>query len=89
MFQQVRDLLSLPKTNLHVHLEDTVRPQTAGQAHRWPLERPPLLLETSMPGVFAAGDVRHQSAKRVTTAIGEGALAIQLLHQHRQAEEDR
>jgi thioredoxin reductase (NADPH) len=61
----------------------------AGQAHRWPLERQPLLLETSMPGVFAAGDVRHQAAKRVTTAIGEGALAIQLLHQHRQAEQDR
>ena len=62
---------------------------TAGLPHRWPLERPPLLLETSMPGVFAAGDVRHQLAKRVTTAIGEGALAIQLLHQHRQAEQDR
>jgi len=62
---------------------------TAGQAHRWPLERPPLLLETSMPGVFAAGDVRHKSAKRVTAAIGEGALAIQLLHQHRQAQQDR
>jgi thioredoxin reductase (NADPH) len=62
---------------------------TADQARRWPLERPPLLLETSMPGVFAAGDVRHQSAKRVTTAIGEGALAIQLLHQHRQADQDR
>jgi thioredoxin reductase (NADPH) len=60
-----------------------------GQEHSWPLERPPLLLETSMPGVFAAGDVRHQAAKRVTTAIGEGALAIQLLHQQRQAEQDR
>jgi thioredoxin reductase (NADPH) len=59
---------------------------TAGMAHRWPLERPPLLLETSMPGVFAAGDVRHQPAKRVTTAIGEGALAMQLLYQYRQAE---
>jgi thioredoxin reductase (NADPH) len=61
----------------------------AGQAHRWPLERPPLLLETSMPGVFAAGDVRYQPAKRVTTAIGEGALAVQLLHQHLQADQDR
>jgi thioredoxin reductase (NADPH) len=59
---------------------------TAGQAHRWPLQRPPLPLETSMPGVFAAGDVRHQPAKRVTTAIGEGALAMQLLYQYRQAE---
>jgi len=60
---------------------------TAGQAHRWPLERPPFLLETSVPGVFAAGDVRHQSVKRVATAIGEGALAVQLLHQYVQAEQ--
>jgi thioredoxin reductase (NADPH) len=59
---------------------------TAGRAHNWPLERPPLLLETSMPGVFAAGDVRHRSVKRVATAIGEGALAVQLLHQYLQAD---
>jgi len=58
----------------------------AGQVHRWPLERPPLLLETSMPGVFAAGDVRYRSIKRVATAIGEGAVAVQLLHQYLQAE---
>jgi thioredoxin reductase (NADPH) len=62
---------------------------TAGQAHRWPLERPPLLLETSMPGVFAVGDVRYRSIKRVATAIGEGAVAVQLLHQYLQAEHDR
>jgi thioredoxin reductase (NADPH) len=61
----------------------------AGQPHCWPLERPPLLLETSMPGVFAAGDVRHRSVKRVATAIGEGALVVQLLHQYLQAERDR
>src|SRR4051794_17981229 len=47
----------------------------------WPLERAPLLLETSMPGVFAAGDVRHGSVKRVASAVGEGSVAIQLLHQ--------
>jgi thioredoxin reductase (NADPH) len=62
---------------------------TPGQEHRWPLERPPLLLESSMPGIFAAGDVRHESAKRVTTAIGEGALVVQLLQQQLQAEQDR
>jgi thioredoxin reductase (NADPH) len=62
---------------------------TAGQAHRWPLERPPLLLETSMPGVFAAGDVRHRSIKRVATAIGEAAVAVQLLHQYLQEEPNR
>jgi len=47
----------------------------------WPLERPPTLLETSIPGVFAAGDVRHASVKRVTTAMGEGATVVQLIHQ--------
>ena len=46
----------------------------------WPLERSPLLLETSMPRVFAAGDVRHGSVKRVASAVGEGSVAIQLLH---------
>jgi thioredoxin reductase (NADPH) len=48
----------------------------------WPLRRAPALLETSMPGVFAAGDVRHASVKRVTTAMGEGATVVQLVNQH-------
>jgi thioredoxin reductase (NADPH) len=46
----------------------------------WPLKRRPFLLETSMPAVFAAGDVRYGSGKRVASAVGEGAVAIQLLH---------
>jgi hypothetical protein len=41
----------------------------------WPLQRPPLPLETSLPGVFAAGDVRHGSVKRVASAVGEGPIA--------------
>jgi thioredoxin reductase (NADPH) len=53
---------------------------------RWPLERAPGLLETSIPGVFAAGDVRHASVKRVTTAMGEGATVVQLVHQHLERE---
>jgi len=48
----------------------------------WPLARPPLLLETSMPGVFAAGDVRHGSIKRVAGAVGEGAASILLISQY-------
>lgn len=48
----------------------------------WPLERPPLPLETTLPGVFAAGDVRHGSTKRVASAVGEGAVAIQLVHEY-------
>jgi thioredoxin reductase (NADPH) len=52
----------------------------------WPLNRGPFLLETSMPGVFAAGDVRHGSVKRVASAVGEGSTAIQLLHRLFQAD---
>jgi thioredoxin reductase (NADPH) len=48
----------------------------------WPVSRPPLFLETSMPGVFAAGDVRYRSVKRVASAVGEGAIAVQLVHQY-------
>ena len=48
----------------------------------WPLERPPMLLETSLPGVFAAGDVRHGSIKRVASAVGEGSVAIRLVHEY-------
>jgi len=47
----------------------------------WPLERAPFLLETSVPGVFAAGDIRHGSVKRVASAVGEGSVAIQMLHE--------
>ena len=49
---------------------------------QWPLQRPPMLLETSMPGVFAVGDVRHASIKRVASAAGEGSISIQLVHQY-------
>jgi thioredoxin reductase (NADPH) len=48
----------------------------------WPLGRDPLFLETSVPGVFVAGDVRHGSTKRVASAVGEGAIAVQLVHQY-------
>jgi len=48
---------------------------------KWPLARSPFHLETSVPSVFAAGDVRHGSVKRVASAVGEGSVAIQLLHQ--------
>ena len=48
----------------------------------WEHDREPLTLETSMPGVFAAGDVRQGSIKRVASAVGEGATVVRLLHQH-------
>ncbi|MGD1059828.1 MAG: fused response regulator/thioredoxin-disulfide reductase, partial [Solirubrobacteraceae bacterium] len=46
----------------------------------WPLERDPLALETSVPGLFAAGDVRSGSTKRVAGAVGDGAMAVALAH---------
>ena len=46
----------------------------------WPLERRPFSLETGMPAVLAAGDVRHASVKRVASAVGEGSIAIQLVY---------
>jgi thioredoxin reductase (NADPH) len=48
----------------------------------WPLERHPYFLETSVPGVFVAGDVRSQSVKRVASAVGEGAMAVSLIHRY-------
>jgi len=49
---------------------------------RWPAGRPPLPNETSLPGVFAAGDVRRGSVKRVASAVGEGATTIPLVHRY-------
>jgi len=48
----------------------------------WPLDRDPFLLEASVPGIFCAGDVRHQSIKRVASAVGEGSIAVQFTHQY-------
>ena len=56
--------------------------KTAGEAHAWPLARDPYHLETSVPGVFVAGDARSGSIKRVASAVGEGAMAISLVHRY-------
>jgi thioredoxin reductase (NADPH) len=61
------------KTGPDLHLED-------GSTHGWPLARPPLHLETTIPGIFAVGDVRSGSAKRVAAAVGEGSVCVQLIH---------
>jgi thioredoxin reductase (NADPH) len=50
--------------------------------HGWPLERDPYPLETSVPGVFVAGDVRSRSIKRVASAVGEGSMAVSLIHEY-------
>ena len=61
------------KTGLDLSSEDL------STAH-WPLARQPYLLETSLPGVFAVGDVRGGSIKRVASAVGEGSIAISFIH---------
>jgi thioredoxin reductase (NADPH) len=48
----------------------------------WPLDRDPYLLEASVPGIFAAGDVRHESIKRVASAVGEGSVGIHFMHRY-------
>jgi thioredoxin reductase (NADPH) len=48
----------------------------------WPLDRDPYWMETSVPGIFAAGDVRHGSVKRVASSVGEGSIAVQFIHQY-------
>jgi thioredoxin reductase (NADPH) len=52
----------------------------------WPLDRDPYYLEGSVPGIFVAGDVRANSVKRVASAVGEGAMAIQLVHRYLEAQ---
>jgi thioredoxin reductase (NADPH) len=52
------------------------------KADGWPLQRDPFPLETSVPGVFVAGDVRARSIKRVASAVGEGSMAVSLVHQY-------
>ena len=59
-----------------------ILPQAASRRAAGRLERAPYHLETSLPGVFAAGDVRFQSAKRVASAVGEGAMAVMLVHRY-------
>ncbi len=54
----------------------------AGDAPEWPLQRAPFYLESSVPGLFAAGDVRHGSIKRCASAVGEGAMAVAFVHKH-------
>jgi thioredoxin reductase (NADPH) len=62
------------KTGPDLSAEDLAREE-------WSLERRPLLLETSLPGVFAVGDVRAGNVKRVASAVGEGSIAISFVHQ--------
>jgi thioredoxin reductase (NADPH) len=72
----VKDVLALDEQGFILTGSDL------GPLKGWNVERDPLPLETSVPGIFAAGDVRHGSIKRVAGAVGEGATAIRFVHQH-------
>jgi thioredoxin reductase (NADPH) len=63
------------------HQEPSVTEVTADRGTWWKLEREPQSLESSSPAIFFAGDVRHGSMKRVASAVGEGAMAVQQVHQ--------
>ncbi len=65
------------QSGVHVHRNVVCRIIHSGAARR-----PPFLLETSHPGVFAAGDVRSGSVKRVASAVGEGAMSVQFVHEY-------
>ena len=56
-----------------------LRPEALAEAS-WPLSRQPFLVETTRPGIFAVGDVRSGSVKRVASAVGEGSIAVQFIH---------
>jgi thioredoxin reductase (NADPH) len=55
---------------------------TFADGDQWPQKRPPLMLETSVPGIFAVGDARAGSVKRVASAVGEGSIAVHLVHRY-------
>jgi thioredoxin reductase (NADPH) len=71
----VRDEAGYPVTGSDL-LNDRRHPE------EWPLNRTPFYLETNIPGVFAAGDVRHNSVKRLASAVGEGAMAVTFVHRY-------
>jgi thioredoxin reductase (NADPH) len=58
------------------------KPESAKVPEGWKLDRTPFLLETNVPGIFAAGDVRHGSIRRVASAVGAGSICVQMIHQH-------
>jgi thioredoxin reductase (NADPH) len=71
-----RDALGYIISGQHLVQRENRRPRG------WNVERDPFYLETSVPGIFVAGDVRHRSAKGVTSGVGEGAMAVKLVHEY-------
>jgi thioredoxin reductase (NADPH) len=78
--QRVADWLRLDDKGFYLTGSDLLADRRPGP--RWPLERQPFPLESSQPGVFVIGDARHGSIKRIASAVGEGALAVQFVHRY-------
>jgi thioredoxin reductase (NADPH) len=78
--QWLKGCLALDDKGFVLTGRDLDSPGASGVKPPWPLTRHPLMLETSLPGVFAVGDVRSGNVKRVASAVGEGAIAIHLVH---------
>jgi thioredoxin reductase (NADPH) len=78
--RRVADWLRLDDNGFYLTGSDLLTDQRTGP--RWPLERQPFPLESSQPGVFVIGDARHGSVKRIASAVGEGALAVQFVHRY-------
>jgi len=76
----LRGCLALDDKGFILTGRDLEQPGIPDDHPRWPLQRSPLMLETSLPGVFAVGDVRAGNVKRVASAVGEGAISISLVH---------
>jgi thioredoxin reductase (NADPH) len=77
----LKDTLQLDEQGYVLAGPDLVR-DPGRRPEGWTAEREPYWLETSIPGVFVAGDVRRRSTKRIASAVGEGAMAVQFVHQH-------
>jgi len=75
----LRDCLALDQQGFILTGRD-LDPVLGSAPLKWPLSRPPQMLETSLPAVFAVGDIRFGNVKRVASAVGEGSISIHLVH---------
>ena len=76
----VRDLLELDDGGFVITGQDLVL--NGRRPRGWTLKRDPFILETSVPGIFAAGDVRHDVMRRVASAVGQGAVVLSVVHKY-------
>jgi thioredoxin reductase (NADPH) len=76
------DLIAMDNRGFIYTGSDLPKAEGSSLPKGWKLDRQPFLLETNVPGIFAAGDVIHGSIKRVASAVGAGSICVQMIHQH-------